>query len=191
MALPPKVRRGEPVKASDWNALIDYLRSSQLQPSAGVRVIRTGMGTTLAVTVDATTRPPVAVHPFKLFDATDSDGPKIRVLYGALAQRAPDGMSDGDNPPYTLDISSDVKIYGGVSFETVDGERRVTSRWIEDSEDYKDNTEDTAYILIGSVSVDSDTGKIKSIAQALTWSPDVKACRNWFSDPPTWTYTWY
>ena len=49
MALPSKVKPGDPIKASDWNALIDFVRSAQVNPGSGVRVTRTPSGTTLAV----------------------------------------------------------------------------------------------------------------------------------------------
>lgn len=49
MALPSKVKPGDPIKASDWNALIDFVRAAQVNPGSGVRVTRTPSGTTLAV----------------------------------------------------------------------------------------------------------------------------------------------
>lgn len=49
MPLPSKVKTGDPIKAADWNQLIDCLRSLQILPSAGVRVTRSPSGTLLAV----------------------------------------------------------------------------------------------------------------------------------------------
>lgn len=49
MAIPSKVKAGDPIRASDWNALLDFVRASQISPGAGVRMKRTASGTTLAV----------------------------------------------------------------------------------------------------------------------------------------------
>lgn len=51
MALPSKVKPGDPIKASDWNALLDFVRAIQMLPSSGVRVTRSGGGTTLALSI--------------------------------------------------------------------------------------------------------------------------------------------
>ena len=49
MPIPSKVKPGDPIRASDWNALLDFVRASQVSPGAGVRMKRTASGTTLAV----------------------------------------------------------------------------------------------------------------------------------------------
>lgn len=47
----------------------------------------------------------VALHPFRLIDASEGGTTKVRVVYGTVNGTAPDGMSEGDDPPYVLTVS--------------------------------------------------------------------------------------
>ena len=110
MALPLKVKPGDPIKASDWNTLIDHLRASQLLPSKGVRVTRTGMGTILSADIVAGKGGGGgATHPFQYYKSPYLGTPpepasqefKYRVRLGTVSNYAP--MNIGNE--FTLEPS--------------------------------------------------------------------------------------
>jgi len=85
MALPSKVKTGDPVRASDWNALIDCVRAAQLSPGSGVRITRTPSGTTLAVdkaAIKTVSLPqlPFQVVPISVGDPNTDENPTIGVI---------------------------------------------------------------------------------------------------------------
>jgi len=86
LALFSKVKPGDPIKASEWNKLVDCLRALVIQPGAGIRVTRTPSGTTLAIVPQSQGAPPVSLpHPFKVFVVKDDDdGTKVQVAYGTV-----------------------------------------------------------------------------------------------------------
>ena len=82
MAIPSKVKPGDPIRATDWNALLDFVRASQVSPGAGVRMKRTASGTTLAVDqvrsgVGSVTLPQV---PFEVVMVPGGDTPLLGVV---------------------------------------------------------------------------------------------------------------
>ena len=82
MAIPSKVKPGDPIRAADWNALLDFVRASQVSPGAGVRMKRTASGTTLAVDqvrsgVGSVTLPQV---PFEVVMVPGGDTPLLGVV---------------------------------------------------------------------------------------------------------------
>jgi len=85
MALPSKVKPGDPIKASDWNALIDFVRAAQVNPGSGVRVTRTPSGTTLAVDKTPQRNVTLPRFPFQVIqvsggDKDTGDSPTIGVI---------------------------------------------------------------------------------------------------------------
>jgi len=80
MALPGKVKQGDPVRASDWNAMIDCVRASQLSPGSGVRITRTPGGTTLAVDKAAIKTVNLPQLPFQVVQISSGDNPTIGVI---------------------------------------------------------------------------------------------------------------
>ncbi len=97
MALPLKVKPGDPIKASDWNALCEHLRASQILPSKGVRVTRTGMGTILLADIVAGKGGGGATHPFQYYKSPYLGAPpepasqafKFRVRLGTVSNYPP------------------------------------------------------------------------------------------------------
>ncbi len=81
MALPSKVKPGDPIKASDWNALIDCVRASQINPGSGVRITRTPSGTTLAVDKTPQRAITLPLHPFQVIQgAASGKEPQIGII---------------------------------------------------------------------------------------------------------------
>jgi len=110
-------------------------------------------------------------NPFALLDATDDDGNKIRVVYGLVGGIQPDGMSEGDNPIYVLDVSGDTGyVYLIVS---VDSGYSITDVSIDTGATVPDDEDFVFYYPIGSFSI-SDS--VLSIAQGISGSQDFKWC---------------
>jgi hypothetical protein len=80
MALPGKVKTGDPVRASDWNAMIDCVRAAQLSPGSGVRITRTPSGTTLALDKAAIKTVTLPQLPFQVVQISSGDDPTIGVI---------------------------------------------------------------------------------------------------------------
>ena len=109
MALPSKVKPGDPIKASDWNALIDFVRAAQVNPGSGVRVTRTPSGTTLAVDkTPARSGVTLPRHPFQVIpvssgDPNAGDSPTIGVISDSHVINAADKDSyEEDNSDWGL-----------------------------------------------------------------------------------------
>ncbi|XHR27604.1 MAG: hypothetical protein ACFUZC_16890 [Chthoniobacteraceae bacterium] len=94
MALPSKVKSGDPIKASDWNALIDCVRSAQISPGSGVRITRTPSGTTLAVDTVPSRRLSLPLSPFQVIQ-----GPALgkEPQIGVIANSHVINLSDKDS----------------------------------------------------------------------------------------------
>jgi len=108
MALPSKVKPGDPIKASDWNALIDFVRSAQVNPGSGVRVTRTPSGTTLAVDKTPQRNVTLPRHPFQVIPVSGGnpdtgDSPTIGVISDSHVINAADKDSyEEDNSDWGL-----------------------------------------------------------------------------------------
>ena len=98
MPLPRKVKPGDPIRASDWNDLIDFVRSVQVQPSSGVRVTRGGSGTTLTVAPPKRSVGGSTAFDFTLTGTSSNDGsPQVTLSFGTVTG---DGIAlkNGVNP---------------------------------------------------------------------------------------------
>jgi hypothetical protein len=73
------------VPASMWNELIDYLRSTRISPSVGVRPIVTSQGTVLVAPKPKPTQAATILHPFKISAfAKTSDSGDITGYYATV-----------------------------------------------------------------------------------------------------------
>jgi len=172
MPLPRKVKPGDPIRAADWNDLIDFVRSVQLLPSSGVRVTRGSSGTTLTAQPAKRGNPTKPINlPLFLLDATtfNDDGSvkqlQVRVTYGTIQGICPAGFSAGDDPQYIVPVESDSDFYGLATWDKDTCLWNSASIDIEDAGSSVANTATEAYELIGSVTIDQDTNLL-SIANA-------------------------
>jgi hypothetical protein len=101
VALPPKAKPGDPIRAADWNALIDFVRAAQIVPGSGVRVTRTPSGTALAVAPGRVSgaRPAEETHPFQGYQEFRGSGDppedqpfRFRVRHGLANNMFPSNM---------------------------------------------------------------------------------------------------
>jgi hypothetical protein len=120
---------------------------------------------------------PTDLFPFKLLDASTADGHKIRVVYGLVGGAAPDGMSPGDVPPYTIDVTGPTGfVYLGVG---TDDDYNITSRFIDTAETVPPDNDTLGegpsefYCQIGSFSINDDT---LTIAQGISGSQGFRWC---------------
>lgn len=111
--LPGSVRRGDPIRADTFNRLLDYSRSSRIQPGGAIR----GRETRHGFVPDRPWRADVPRHylppPPKPFGKTnlwgiEISGATIKVYPGAIRRGATIVVSDGmdDNTPVEVTISA-------------------------------------------------------------------------------------
>lgn len=125
-------------------------------------------------------------NPFELEVVSDNNGPHIRVYASTLAGgSATDiGFAEGDDPPYLLAAEAGV-VQAGL---TIDQEGNVTSRWIEIVEQLSEDTETEFYVEIGTVA--EQDGKF-TVSNSRYGPIDANICRDWFSNPPTYSVTFF
>lgn len=125
-------------------------------------------------------------NPFELEVVSDNNGPHIRVYASTLAGgSATDiGFAEGDDPPYLLAAEAGV-VQAGI---TIDQEGNVTSRWLEIVEQLSEDTDTEFYVEIGTVA--EQDGKF-SVSNSRYGPIDANICRDWFSNPPTYSVTFF
>ena len=121
-----------------------------------------------------------ALQSFQLVEASTESQKKIRVVYGTIAGEMPTGFSEGDEPPYVLDVSGAGFVYAGI---TIDTAGQVTARWVDQGADVPANTDTDYHVEIGSFSVTSDPETL-ALAQARYGPINVQVCRNWYATEP-------
>lgn len=190
MLLPSIPGPGSPLSASWARDIVNCLRSITLRPGKGYRLRHDPGGTTLVIDPFATT--PAPTHPWQLIDASDTDGPKVRVVYGTANGVAPDGMISGDSPQYVLPIvGSGIRVIElGVSIDLAAGDGWGSNEisglpWIaEVASPTPDDEEDgTYYQVLGTVTVVDGAISgvpINYVREHLT----LFASRQWFSVAP-------
>jgi hypothetical protein len=124
-------------------------------------------------------------HPFHLEDASNpTDGTQVRVYYGTVNDTVPSGMSDGDDPPYILGVSGSGLVWLIV---TTDSDGNVTSVSIDSGSTVPSDDDTHFYLEIGSFEV---VGSAVTVADNLTGSQSFNRCRDWFSNPVSYSANW-
>lgn len=160
MKFPNKVSKGEPIKASLWNDLVDYLRSLTPRAGAGTRLDWGDSGFSYSATKQATTTRRENCHLQCYGTRTAEDEPLIGVTWGTICGRQPTGFSASSI--YTFEPAhSTGYIYAKAtaSLETL----QWTSADIVDSDDaFLGNTATEAHQLLASYTVDAGVVSIQS-----------------------------
>lgn len=129
--------------------------------------------------------PAVTGDPFHGVDVSVGGSNLIRVIYGTISGEPPSGMSEGDDPPYTLTASGTKSVYAIVTINTSTG--AITSRSLGHATSVPSDSDSTFFFELFSYTVSGGTISIsQSVAGSLTFS----ACRDWYSNPVTWSPTW-
>jgi hypothetical protein len=108
MALPGKVKAGDPIRASDWNALIDFVRSLIPLPSAGIRVKRGASGTAFSVSPTPFTRSQQTTYDFTLTPVSVQSQAGVQLSFGNVTCNGGISLASGVNP-YPEEFSADNK----------------------------------------------------------------------------------
>jgi len=199
MPLPRKVKPGDPIRAADWNNLLDYVRASTPLPGSGVRITRGSGGTTFAVGATRKTSSSSTLQPFELVDATTYNNGKpsyaIRVTKSTLAGddltgssgKSAQYFSDGDTPPFIIQLSSASPGSSGVIVAEVDidanGDGSIVDNGLSiynaDTTPADDRPGGSYYAQIGSWSIDAVTG-VMSINNDRYGPIQIQVCPAYF-----------
>jgi hypothetical protein len=138
------------------------------------------------------TSTPAATRPFQLSIVNDSETEtpewKVRVLPSTLAGGSSTDLDFAlaDDPPYLLDASEGV-LQGGI---TIDAEGFITSRWLEIVGTLTPDTPTDFHVEIGTVAYD-EGNQTWSVENSRYGPIDANVCRDWFSNPPTYSVTFF
>lgn len=173
--------------ADRLNSILQEIKRNKPKGERGISIRQTGDGTFIGLaSAQRQNQEQAQIRPFELELVSDNNGPQIRVYASTLAGgSATDiGFAEGDDPPYLLAAEAGV-VQAGL---TIDQEGNVTSRWIEIVEQLSEDTETEFYVEIGTVS--EQDGKFT--ASNSRYGPiDANICRDWFSNPPTYSVTFF
>lgn len=166
------------------NKILKELESLRITRVIGGSFKKLPSGTELVVSQRARIAQRI-FQPFEL-QLVNNNGPQIRVYASTLAGgSATDiGFAEGDDPPYLLAAQAGV-VQAGL---TIDAEGVVTSRWIEIVAQLSEDTETEFYVEIGTVAEQDGTFTVSN----SRYGPiDANICRDWFSNPPTYSVTFF
>ncbi len=172
-------------KSFCWQISRDLFRGAQtlslgVPPSLGIYSLSAGNNDT-----PPDPDPSAGGHPFQGVDVSIGGSKIIRVIYGTISGEAPDGMSLGDVPAYTLSASGSQSVFVGVSISTSTGE--ITSRWIDQAASLPADTDSNFYLELFSYSIDAG---ILSISQSVAGSVSFQACPWFYSSPRSYLPNW-
>jgi hypothetical protein len=133
---------------------------------------------------------PITLRPFQLSiineGTTETPDWKVRVLPSTVAGgSALDlGFSEGDDPPFLLEAAEGVV----QAIVTIDETGTVIARAIEIAETLTADTDTEFHVEIGTASYDDET-ETWSVNNSRYGPIDATICRDWFSNPPTYSVT--
>jgi hypothetical protein len=172
------------------NQILRELESLRITRVIGGTFKKLPGGTEIAVVQNATTSSAIDRKPFELaiVNVSETETPqwKVRVYASTLAggESTDLGFALADTPPYLLDAEEGV-VQAGL---TIDEEGSVSSRWIEIVNELSEDTDTEFYVEIGTVAEQDET----FVATNTRYGPiDATICRNWFSNPPTYSVTFF
>jgi hypothetical protein len=181
---PSKLEIGPRWLRDAFNALLEYAIKNHIQATSGLFISETPLGLLLSTTPGGGGSG-TAAQPLALYDATDKNGPRIGITYGTIGGEPINGMSPGDDPPYSIPIDTGNGLVYAIV--TVDDNGSITSVTADTGDKLPDDTDTESYIEIGSYNYDQQT-KSLSLANNLTGSQSFSRCRDWFSNPPTYSF---
>lgn len=180
-----KIRKAGITSVRRWNAVIDALNSLRILHFINGRVTWSQAGTVLAgVDPGSGSGGLGRLQPLQLVSATDDSGKKVRVVGSTLAGELPDGMVEGDDPPFILTgISGTGFVYGKITFSESTGE--VTGREIVKLSDEPADEDGVIWVQVGSWSVDED--EVLHLSNARYGPINATICRDWYTSPPKYS----
>jgi hypothetical protein len=184
------------LSADRLNSILAEIRRNKPLPGRGITVRQTGQGTAIDLAASVvprgggTSTPTTRPFQLSLVNVSETETPewKVRVLPSTLAGGSSTdlGFSLADDPPYLLDANVGV-LQGGL---TIDNTGTITSRWLEIVEELSEDTPTDFHVEIGTVAYDAET-ETWSVENSRYGPIDANVCRDWFSDPPTYSVTFF
>lgn len=191
-SLPPDLNhKAPPWFHKFWDEVRQWLIDNRPIPGLNVEILDAPGG---GKQISSKAPPPPSntiYQPFELVDASEGDSKKIRVVAGTIGNGYPDGMSEGDDPPFVLDaVGSPGYIQGGI---TIDNYRSITSRWVEaNSSPLEDDPDSgTFYVQIGTWYKNSEGNLV--ISNGRKGAIDVAVIPNYYAssfDSARYIVTW-
>jgi hypothetical protein len=179
--------------ADRLNTILTEIRRNKPKGERGITVRQDGTGTYIGLAASLPrggTSTPATTRPFQLsiVDVSETETPewKVRVLPSTLAggSSVDLGFELADDPPFLIDAEEGV-VQGVV---TIDQTGLVTARHIEIVQELSTDTDTEFHVEIGTVSYDEETFSVEN----SRYGPiDANICRDWFSNPPTYSVTFF
>ena len=177
--IPPYQQRGQPISPTDFNSLIDEVKSNKLTSLVGGNFNRSVGGT--AITVFSTASggggggASASNCPFQVQDVSKDNTLKVEIAWGLIWNMLPTGMFPDNKPPLRMDVTKNCYVYSKVVFNTNTLLPSAISFSIE--EDLVPNTSSTQYNLIAVVTVDEDADpKVISSIRNICQQPFPSPC---------------
>lgn len=104
MQLPPKVDKGTPLRAEDFNALLDYLGANEVKPGVGLEMRKTSTGNHLSVS-----RLAMAQITKKGEEEDCSGGTEIELGSSQGTQDSDTWDRDNDGEPVAVSVITDIQ----------------------------------------------------------------------------------
>jgi hypothetical protein len=193
----PPFQSGRPllseITADKLNRILAEIKRNRPVVAAPLSARVTGDGTHISIkqTPGGGTSTPTT-RPFEMFvvnvGTEESPDWKVRVLPSTLAGGSSTdlGFALADDPPYLLDASEGV-LQGGI---TIDAEGAITAGWLEIVETLTPDTATEFHVEIGTVAYDAET-ETWSVENSRYGPIDANVCRDWFSNPPSYSVTFF
>jgi hypothetical protein len=181
------------LSADRLNTILTEIRRNKPKGERGITVRQSGDGTYIGLAAalpagkGGTT---ITLRPLQLSiineSTTESPDWKVRVLPSTVAGgSAIDlGFSEGDDPPFLLEAAEGVV----QAIVTIDEAGTVIDRAIEIAETLTADTDTEFHVEIGTASYDGET-ETWSVNNSRYGPIDATICRDWFSNPPTYSVT--
>jgi hypothetical protein len=180
------------ITADKLNRILAEIKRNRPVVAAPLSARVTGDGTHISIkqTPGGGTSAPTT-RPFQLSTVNEgtSEAPdwRVRVMPSTLAGGSSTdlGFALGDNPPYLLTAEEGI-VQGGI---TIDATGAVTSRYLEIVPELSADTNTESHVEIGTVQGLEDGGF--DVTNSRYGPIDANVCRDWFSNPPTYSVTFF
>jgi len=181
------------LSADRLNTILQEIKRNKPKGGRGITVRQDGTGTYIGlaaspprgVTSTPTTRP----FQLSVVDVSETETPewKVRVLPSTLAGGSSTdlGFALADDPPYLLTAEEGI-VQGGI---TIDATGAITSRWLEIVEELSADTNTEFHVEIGTVQEPEEN--VFEVSNSRYGPIDANVCRDWFSNPPTYSVTFF
>jgi len=178
------------ITADKLNRILAEIKRNRPVVAAPLSARVTGDGTHISIkqTPGGGTSAP-ATRPFELSTLNEgtSEDPdwRVRVLPSTLAGGSSTdlGFALADDPPYLLAAEEGI-VQGGI---TIDATGAITSRYLEIVPELSADTNTEFHVEIGTVQELEDGGF--DVSNSRYGPIDANVCRDWFSNPPTYSVT--